>query len=578
MSDSREIQAERMKHLRWFYSNVIKLGVYPGMPSMQEKEIVLSNTVGLFLLPFSLAGLSFSYLYGAKPAALGFGVFTIILFAVFGLNKAGKSLASRFLICVMPQILLIVISIQSGVAQVENYFLYSYLFIAFTFLTLLLFHHSNDKIMFFVTLLANLAIIVFYDAILFWSETETSVLQLIENNYFLVKIPQFILWLSIVGVFHFIKKERIRAEERFQATKESLQDLNEELASQNEQFIAKNSYLEELQERHEKQTNKLESSNNELQSTKLELLKTIEKLKDAKNQLLQKEAEEKSIFEALNEHYLVAQYDLEGNLVSINTKVIELLGILSDEHFHQIKPVINNSKDKEESSVNGQYFDQVWKHILEGKAQTVELKYSIGGKIKNLATTFAPLFDIDNRPYKILAIGHDVSELIEKNDEIDKINEELKEKVHEISQQNILLNFQQGQIFDTSEELQRQKEEIQEINDSLEQRVKERTKVLEEKNKQLAEYAFINSHVLRSPVSTLMGLIGLLKHADLPEDEKNLYGHLKKTAEELDNVVFKINNAIDNGLHFDRSYLEPERDFLPLKDPNKEIEANRKNK
>ena len=77
---------------------------------------------------------------------------------------------------------------------------------------------------------------------------------------------------------------------------------------------------------------------------------------------------------------------------------------------------------------------------------------------------------------------------IDNYDEIDKINEELKEKVHEISQQNILLNFQQGQIFDTSEELQRQKEEIQSINDSLEERVAERTKVLECEGIYMANY------------------------------------------------------------------------------------------
>ena len=306
------------------------------------------------------------------------------------------------------------------------------------------------------------------------------------------------------------------------------------------------------------------SSNSELNNTKLELLKTIEKLKDAKDKLLQKEAEAKSIFNALNEHYLVAQYNLSGELVSINTKVIELLGVLRNEHFEHIKPIINKTNNPQAKALNGQYYDIVWNKIIKGEAQTIDLEYKIGDTTKFLATTFAPLFDMNNQPFKILAIGHDVTELVDKNEKIDKVNDELSEKINEISEQNILLNFQQSQIFETSEELHKQKEEIQTINDSLEERVKERTNILEEKNQQLAEYAFINSHVLRSPVSTMMGLINLMSYSELPEEEKKVYIHLKETAKTLDNVVVKINNAIEHGFHFNRDYIEPERNFHPI--------------
>ena len=276
-------------------------------------------------------------------------------------------------------------------------------------------------------------------------------------------------------------------------------------------------------------------------------------------------SEAKSIFEALNEHYLVAQYDLDGNLVSINTRVIELLGVLRNEQFQNIKPIINNAKNQDKKLLNGHYFNHVWKSIKDGNAQTIELEYTVGDFTKRLATTFAPLFDKDKKPFKILAIGHDVSELVEKNEKIDRINAELQEKVFEISQQNTLLNFQQGEIFDKSEELHKQKLEIQKINESLEIRVKERTQVLEEKNKQLAEYAFINSHVLRSPVSTMMGLVNLIEYSNLPEEDRKVYEYIKETANVLNNIVFKINNALDNGIHFNRSYIEPERDFHPMK-------------
>ena len=113
---------------------------------------------------------------------------------------------------------------------------------------------------------------------------------------------------------------------------------------------------------------------------------------------------------------------------------------------------------------NGKYFTKVWERVLEGEAQTIEMEFDIGDNTKTLATTFTTLFDNRNTPIRILAIGHDVSELIAKDQEIDKINSELKEKIYEINQQNELLNFQQSQIFEYSEELHKQKEKTQPTN------------------------------------------------------------------------------------------------------------------
>lgn len=163
------------------------------------------------------------------------------------------------------------------------------------------------------------------------------------------------------------------------------------------------------------------------------------------------------------------------------------------------------------------------------------------------------------KPYKINDTDQDIARLIEKNKKIDVINKKLKEKISEVSQQNELLNIQHQEINDKDEALIKHEEEIQSVNDFLEELVKERTTLLESKDKQLDEYAFINSHVLRSPVLTMMGLINLINYSNLSKDDRKIYGYLKETAQVLDKVVFKINNAIAAGFHFDRQYLQPER-------------------
>ena len=553
-----------MNRIRSILGNLVRVGVNQNQSHILQREIILSNKISLLLLPMALIGFLISYNQEVFFTSVGCGILFLFLGAILTMNKYGGSLISRFLLSIVPQFSLLLPNILGGVGRIENFFTFSFLFIAFTFIPLLLFQSKKSFGILIIALMINLMLVLFYDVLLAWSSSNYVDLRLIENNYFYYKFPQLILWFLVVSVLQYIKKVNQLSEERYHNTNEKLIKLNADFHDQHEKIVAQDIAFSALQEKSIEQTSKLQSKNHELNSTKIELLNTIEKLKEAKEKLLQKEAEARSIFNALNEHYLVAQYDLDGNLVSINTKVIELLGVLKDEQFQHIKPAINQSHNESLNGYNGRKFNKVWRRIKSGHAQTVDLEYHVGDSKKFLATTFAPLFDQNNKPYKILAIGHDVSELVEQNGKIDRINEELKEKIHEISQQNQLLNFQQAEIFDKSEELHRQKEEIQSINESLEQRVQERTKVLEEKNKQLAEYAFINSHVLRSPVSTMMGLLNLMKYSDLPEEEKKVYEHLQETAKVLDNVVYKINNAIDNGFHFDRDYLEPGRNFYPL--------------
>lgn len=62
----------------------------------------------------------------------------------------------------------------------------------------------------------------------------------------------------------------------------------------------------------------------------------------------------------------------------------------------------------------------------------------------------------------------------------------------------------------------------------------------------------------------MIGLINLLSYAELSEKDKMLYEHLKSTAKVLDDVIHKINNAIDSRIHFDREYVDPERRIRPV--------------
>ena len=99
-------------------------------------------------------------------------------------------------------------------------------------------------------------------------------------------------------------------------------------------------------------------------------------------------------------------------------------------------------------------------------------------------------------------------------------------------------------------------EELNSINEMLEDKVKQRTKVLEERNTQLTEYAFINSHLLRAPLSQIQGLSFLLKKEEENIQDKNLVAALTKSADDLDAIIRKINDLLNQGRDFSREEIE----------------------
>jgi hypothetical protein len=112
----------------------------------------------------------------------------------------------------------------------------------------------------------------------------------------------------------------------------------------------------------------------------------------------------------------------------------------------------------------------------------------------------------------------------------EKLNSEIKiieKQQEEIKQQNhALLEFQN---------------EIRQLNEELELRVLESTQDLEETNRDLLKYAFMNSHLLRGPIARLKGLLNIRHEID----SEMLLQYLKHTVDELGKTTTVIGEVVD---------------------------------
>lgn len=110
---------------------------------------------------------------------------------------------------------------------------------------------------------------------------------------------------------------------------------------------------------------------------------------------------------------------------------------------------------------------------------------------------------------------------------------------------NIKKTTQTNKILNNlNQEVLLQKENLSQVNQNLEQVIEHRTHDLQIKNKKLSEYSSHLSHEIRSPISTLKGLL-ILEEGKMIEHEE-LVQHLHKCVSELDNKIININEMLNN--------------------------------
>lgn len=109
------------------------------------------------------------------------------------------------------------------------------------------------------------------------------------------------------------------------------------------------------------------------------------------------------------------------------------------------------------------------------------------------------------------------NQLIAKNNEMQVLNAELVQQTNDLQNTN---------------------KAIQEIRDNLQRTVIERTRKLEEENKRLLEYSFINAHLVRAPMANIIGI------ASLKPDDRN-FDEIKEGIQEMDDVVRKIADVLN---------------------------------
>ncbi|GHN02249.1 hypothetical protein WSM22_37380 [Cytophagales bacterium WSM2-2] len=131
------------------------------------------------------------------------------------------------------------------------------------------------------------------------------------------------------------------------------------------------------------------------------------------------------------------------------------------------------------------------------------------------------------------------AELQRSMDRANELNKDLADANKEMQNKNEELRASEEELLASSEELKQ-------INENLNSLVEDRTQVIINQNEKLMHHAFVNAHRVRSPLARILGLVNLVKHdIELNEKGKEVFMHLKLSANELDDILREVRISLD---------------------------------
>ena len=453
---------------------------------------------------------------------------TILGICVLLLNRTGNYYYARFISNIFFLPLHFFAILFAGELLPFMYDIFSYAILAYLIYPIFTLDYTKEKLVFILAMSINLSLLIVHEMAF---SSYKSDYQFDGEWFAIFKAFQVITWIMISTIAFTSKMINIKSEAKMKEINKELHKLNQrnnenlkEIAAQNEEIMAQNEELISQQDQLSTKNIFIEEQNSKLKEYQLQLEQKLAEITLIKTELENKEAVNQSILSTIRQNFHTTEFDLDGKLLHISPIISDYLNTHPDK---LISKNVSETFDDFMIYPENWDFNKEWKRILNGELKSQNFIFKFGDRETHAISHYSPIHNAQGEIIMVLSIGEDITSLVNQRKEIEKSN----------------------QI------LQAQKEEINAINNSLEIRVKERTDELEKRNAQLEEYAFINAHILGAPVSSISGLINLLRYENLSDKENELFKHLLTASDKLNEVVKQINMAIEQNAEMNRKHF-----------------------
>lgn len=200
----------------------------------------------------------------------------------------------------------------------------------------------------------------------------------------------------------------------------------------------------------------------ELAVKEIELKENIRQLELVKENISKKNFEITGILNALNADMLVLEYDLNGAIINVNQNFVDLFQKNKDEMLGlKLHECLNIERSEQED------FD-LWNKLKLGQAQKIQTKYiRANGESIWLNETYSPIFDQNNKVYKVFTIARNITELKQLDDKNSILLQMTKKHTNSLQEKDREMQETIRDLLLQEEQLAASMKEYRDIADSL---------------------------------------------------------------------------------------------------------------
>jgi len=143
----------------------------------------------------------------------------------------------------------------------------------------------------------------------------------------------------------------------------------------------------------------------EMAAQEEEMRQNMEELQATQEEAGRRSTEMQGLVDALNTANLVIEYDLNGNIITVNDNYIQLVGTTKDQLIgthHTDNMQLTKAQKKE--------IEQFWIDLRKGIAKKETDHVEFSGREYVFVATYTPILDEDGKPVKVLKIATDITE------------------------------------------------------------------------------------------------------------------------------------------------------------------------
>ncbi len=268
----------------------------------------------------------------------------------------------------------------------------------------------------------------------------------------------------------------------------------------------------------------------------LAIIENITSRRIAQAKLAESEEQNRTLISAFPD--LIFLLDHEGRFIDFksrqdekNTPVLQVLG--NDVQYLAVDNEVKQEilRRIQEAIEHDRVSFYEWEMLVEGRKRSYEARFLKSGQ--NHAVMV--IRDISQRKQEELRVKELLDNERKLNQNLERQNEKLANKEEELAQANRQLVLQNESLSRTTQELIRSKESL-----------KHALKALEERNFELDQFVYKTSHDLRSPLSSILGIVNLMKMDDHPD-------RVREYTERIESSVLRLDAFIQSMLSYSRN-------------------------